>query len=107
MDPNWRGMIWDPLQFMAEPSAVTRPIPKFEDVADAIMYWYNTPETLRNEMGNAGREWCLENGLTAEQMGQKMIHMIDYLFTSNKQARPAYTLNKVIAPEFTNIGIVK
>jgi glycosyltransferase involved in cell wall biosynthesis len=80
---------------------------KFEDVADAIMYWYNTPETLRNEMGNAGREWCLKNGLTAEQMGQKMIHMIDYLFISNKQARPTYTLNKVIAPEFTNIGIVK
>jgi len=80
---------------------------KFEDVADAIMYWYNTPETLRNEMGTAGREWCLKNGLTAEQMGQKMIHMIDYLFTSNKQPRPTYTLTKVITPEFTNIGIVK
>ena len=28
-------MIWDPLQFMAEPSAVTRGIPEFEDAAGA------------------------------------------------------------------------
>jgi glycosyltransferase involved in cell wall biosynthesis len=79
---------------------------KYEDVADAIAYWYNTPETLRNEMGVAGREWCLKNGLTAEQMGQKMIHMIDYLFNSNKQPRPRYTLNKVTETKYEKTGIV-
>ena len=79
---------------------------KYEDVADAIAYWYNTPETLRNEMGVAGREWCLKNGLTSEQMGQKMIHMIDYLFNSNKQPRPRYTLNKVTETKYEKTGIV-
>jgi glycosyltransferase involved in cell wall biosynthesis len=79
---------------------------KYEDVADASAYWYNTPETLRSEMGVAGREWCLKNGLTAQQMGQKMIHMIDYLFNSNKQPRPRYTLNKVTETKYEKTGIV-
>jgi glycosyltransferase involved in cell wall biosynthesis len=79
---------------------------KYEDVADAIAYWYNTPETLRNEMGVAGREWCLKNGLTAEQMGQKMIHMIDYLFASKPILRNRYTLTKVTPIIYNKTGIV-
>lgn len=79
---------------------------KYEDIAAAIAYWYNTPETLRNEMGVAGREWCLKNGLTAQQMGNKMIDMIDYLFRSNKQARPRYTFNKVTETKYEKTGIV-
>jgi len=80
---------------------------KFEDVADAIAYWYNTPETLRSEMGLVGRTWALANGLTAEQMGQKMINMIDYLFTCNKESRPTYTVTTVTNTSYENIGIVK
>jgi glycosyltransferase involved in cell wall biosynthesis len=34
---------------------------KFEDVSDAIMYWYKTPETIREEMGQAGRQFCEKN----------------------------------------------
>ena len=79
---------------------------KYEDVADAIMYWYNTPETLRNEMGIAGREWCLKNGLTAEQMGTQMIHMIDYLFASKPILRNRYTLTKVTPIIYNKTGIV-
>lgn len=79
---------------------------KYEDVADAIMYWYNTPETLRNEMGVAGREWCLKNGLTAEQMGMQMIHMIDYLFASKPILRNRYTLTKVTPIIYNKTGIV-
>jgi len=80
---------------------------KFEDVADAIAYWYNTPETLRNEMGLVGRTWALANGLTAEQMGIKMIHMIDYLFDCNKEARPTYTFTAFEDKKYKNTGIVK
>ena len=80
---------------------------KFEDVADAIAYWYNTPETLRNEMGLVGRTWALANGLTAEQMGTKMIHMIDYLFDCNKEARPIYTFTAFEDKKYKNTGIVK
>ena len=67
---------------------------RFEDVADAIQYWYETPETLRESMGHAGREWCLKNGLTAQQMGQKMIEMIDYLFAAKLEIRKKYTDRK-------------
>jgi len=78
----------------------------FEDVADAIMYWYTTPETLRNEMGLAGRTWALANGLTAEQMGNKMISMFRDLFAMHKEARPLYTVTKVEAPKYERTGIV-
>lgn len=79
----------------------------FEDVADAFMYWYTTPETLRNEMGQAGREWALRNGLTAEQMGNKMISMMDYLFDSKSIARKRYTLTQVTETKYEKTGIVE
>ena len=80
---------------------------RFEDVADAIAYWYGTDSEWRTTYGLAGREWALKNGLTAEQMGNKMIHMIDYLFSANKEKRPGFTLNKVTTKKYTNLGIVK
>jgi hypothetical protein len=79
---------------------------KFEDVADAIQYWYNTPETLRSEMGQSGRAWALQNGLTAHQMGKKMIEMIDYMFAAKQMSRPRYTLNKVTPKQYEKTGIV-
>jgi hypothetical protein len=78
----------------------------FEDVADAIAYWYDTPETLRNEMGLAGREWALKNGLTAQQMGKKMIHMIDYLFQSKPIMKKRYTMTQVTETKYEKPGIV-
>jgi glycosyltransferase involved in cell wall biosynthesis len=80
---------------------------RYEDVATAIAYWYGTDLEWRTTYGLEGREWALKNGLTARQMGNKMIHMIDYLFSVNKEARPAFTLNKVTPIEYSNIGIVK
>jgi glycosyltransferase involved in cell wall biosynthesis len=80
---------------------------QFEDISDAIMYWYSMTEENRAACGFEGRTWALSNGLTAEQMGNKMIHMMDYLFSVNKQPRPSYTLNKVTTKKYTNLGIVK
>ena len=79
---------------------------KFEDVADAISYWYNTPQTLREEMGADGRDFCLKNGLTAEQMGNKMIEMFNYLFVTDRNPRPQYTLTKAEPRSYTKTGIV-
>ena len=79
---------------------------KYEDVAAAIAYWYNTPETLRQQMGQSGREWALQNGLTAQQMGNKMIEMIDYLFASKLETRARYTLTKVTPKKYKKTGIV-
>ena len=80
---------------------------RYEDVADAIRYWYDIPLYRRSEMAEAGRDWALRNGLTAEQMGNKMIEMIDYLFKVDKEQRPRFTLNKVTTKQYTNLGIVK
>jgi glycosyltransferase involved in cell wall biosynthesis len=80
---------------------------RYEDVADAIAYWYTTPETLRKEMGGAGRKWALANGLTADQMGRKMIEMIDYLFASKPLLKTRYTLTKVTETKYEKTGIVQ
>ena len=80
---------------------------RYEDVADAIRYWYEIPLYRRSEMAEAGREWALKNGLTAEQMGNKMIEMINYLFNVDKESRPAYTFTSVENTKYENIGIVQ
>jgi hypothetical protein len=61
----------------------------------------------RNQCGQAGRDWALANGLTAEQMGNKMIDMVDYLFNSSRPARPTYTLNTVNKKQYELTGIVE
>ena len=80
---------------------------KFEDVADAIRYWYDIPLYRRSEMAEAGRNWALKNGLTAEQMGNKMIEMINYLFSVNKDARPSYTFAAFEDKKYEKTGIVQ
>jgi glycosyltransferase involved in cell wall biosynthesis len=79
---------------------------RFEDVADAIMYWYNTPETSRKEMGLSGRTFCENNGLTAETMGNKMIEMFQYLFNTPREARPLFTVTKTTQTKYERTGIV-
>ena len=79
---------------------------KFEDVADAIAYWYNMTEENRAACGFEGRQWALANGLTSEQMGNKMIELMNYMFTVNKAPRPTYTLNKVAPKKYKQTGIV-
>jgi len=75
-----------------------------EHVAVAIYDWYITEPEQRKAAGLAGREFCLENGLTSEQMGNKMIEMVDMLI-SQPITRPRYTFNKVEEKQYENIGI--
>lgn len=79
---------------------------KYEDVAEAIAYWYNMVEENRAACGFEGRQWALKNGLTAKQMGSKMIEMFNYLFSVHKERRPMYTINKVESPKYKQTGIV-
>ena len=58
-------------------------------------------------MGAAGREWALKNGLTAEQMGKKMIEMINYLFVAKPLIKMRYTLTQVTESKYEKTGIVK
>lgn len=80
---------------------------RYEDVADAIRYWYEIPLYRRSEMAEAGREWALKNGLTAEQMGNKMIELINYLFNVTKDARPSYTFAAFEDKKYEKTGIVQ
>jgi hypothetical protein len=79
---------------------------QFEDVAKAIAYWYGTDVEWRKTYGLEGRDFCLTNGLTAEQMGNKMIAMYRDLFNMHKESRPLYTVNKVEQPTYERTGIV-
>jgi glycosyltransferase involved in cell wall biosynthesis len=78
----------------------------FKDVATAINYWYCMSETDRTGSGLEGRRFCLENGLTAEQMGNKIIELVNLLFSINKPMRRAYYFNLVEEKQYTNMGVV-
>ena len=78
----------------------------FEDVATAIMKWWETPKNVRQKFGLDGRSFCLKNGLTGKQMGDKMIEMINYLFKIPKQPKLRYTLNKVTTKKYEKLGIL-
>ena len=77
-----------------------------EDVADAIHYWWDMDEQRRFDYGVAGRTWCIhaDVGITAKQMGEKMIDLLDLLI-SRPVTRPRYTFNKVEEKQYENIGI--
>ena len=79
---------------------------QFEEVAEAMYGWWITPAEEREECGWAGREFCLTHGLTAEQMGTKMIKIINFFFKYGKKKRPKYVLNKVQEVKYKEMGIV-
>ena len=76
-----------------------------EDVAKAIYKWWNTSTETRKECGLAGRQFCLDNGLTSEQMSNKIIEMMDFLLESMPIQKARYTFNKVEEKQYENIGI--
>lgn len=52
---------------------------KWEDVAEAIMYWYLVPADKRESAGIVGREWCLgEGGLNSVNMCNKFVKAMDF-----------------------------
>jgi len=79
---------------------------RFEDVADAIMYWYKMETAQRSAYGLQGRSFCEKNGLTAEQMGKKMVEMFNYLFEAKTESRPKFTFNQVEHKTYQQTGIV-
>ena len=78
----------------------------FEDVGEAIYHWWSMDSMERKKCGEAGREFCLTHGLTAEQMGNKMIEMIEFMFDTPKEVRPKYRLTKVTKKQYKEMGIV-
>jgi glycosyltransferase involved in cell wall biosynthesis len=46
----------------------------FEDVADKLLEWYNTPDEVRKQVGLEGRAWMLseESGMSSNEMCNRM-----------------------------------
>ena len=58
---------------------------RYEDAAEAIMYWYLASKEKRKECGLAGREWMMgPGGLNAENMCNKMAEGLDLMMASWK-----------------------
>ena len=54
-----------------------------------MLTWYNTSQEERDRCGALGREYCLEEGYTAEGMGQAFIEGMDGAFEEwDKGTRP-------------------
>ena len=81
---------------------------RFEDVADAIAYWYNMPADERKACGMAGREWVAgeESMMSARRMSERFIECINTCLTK-WQPRKKFSLFKVEQePNFDKVGIV-
>ena len=61
----------------------------WKEVGDKMLEWYNTSPEERDRCGALGREYILEEGYTAEGMGQCFIKGMDGAFEEwNKGSRP-------------------
>jgi glycosyltransferase involved in cell wall biosynthesis len=53
---------------------------KWEDIADAFMYWYKMDPKLRIKCGLEGRRWAMnEGGINAKNMCQQFINGMDFV----------------------------
>lgn len=68
----------------------------FEDVGEAIFYWYKKSPEDRLECGKKGREWMMknENGFSAKHMGERFITSIEYCI-ENFQPSRRFNLYKI------------
>ncbi len=81
---------------------------RFEDVADAIMYWYNMSREERKAHGLKGHEWMKsdESMMSARVMCERMVECIDTCF-ENWTPRKRFDIYKNTPSEkITKNGIV-
>lgn len=58
---------------------------RWEDAAEALMYWYVMPKEKRAECGLKGREWCLgEGGLNSKNMCDQFTKCVTHLLENWK-----------------------
>ena len=69
---------------------------KFEDVSEAIQYWYNMSREERKAAGRIGHAWMrsTESNMSARRMGARMIECINTCL-SNWTPRKKYSVYKV------------
>ena len=61
---------------------------RWEDAAEAIMYWYQMDIEKRRACGIKGREWALnEGGINAKNMCTQFIKAMDYTISNFKPVK--------------------
>ena len=55
---------------------------RFDDVADRLKEWYDTPKEERKEAGLKGREWMLQDeiGMSCKNMCERFVHDMEQAF---------------------------
>jgi glycosyltransferase involved in cell wall biosynthesis len=68
---------------------------RWDDVADRLKEWYDTPKEERKESGLKGREWMLQEeiGLSCKHMCERFVHDMDTAF-EKWTPRKRFTLYK-------------
>ena len=68
---------------------------RFDDVADRLKEWYDTPKEERKEAGLKGREWMLkeEIGMSCKNMCERFVHDMEQAF-EKWTPRKRFTLYK-------------
>lgn len=67
---------------------------KWEDVAEAMMYWYVAGKQKCSECGLVGREWALgEGGLNSKNLAEQFIKAMDFTL-NNFVKRTRFSLHK-------------
>jgi len=82
---------------------------RFEDVADAIMYWYSMEKSQREEYGMKGREWAIseECGMSSKEMCNRFKKHINFML-DNWEKEDKFSIHKSDSFNFNyknNIGI--
>ncbi len=69
---------------------------RWDDVADRLKEWYDTPKEERKEVGLKGREWMLQEeiGMSAKLMCERFVHNI-FIGFDERTPRKRFTLYKV------------
>lgn len=81
----------------------------FEDVADAMRYWYDMDSQQRKIFGRKGREWAMssESGMSSKEMCNRFVKHISFLLDNWKPSE-SFTVSKVEERQdnsSSNIGI--
>jgi len=81
---------------------------RFEDVADAIMYWYNMSREERKAYGLKGHEWMKsdESMMSARVMCERMVECIDTCFDNWTPRKQFDIFKNTPAEKITKNGIV-
>ena len=80
----WAKPIWPTAQYIQgspQTPYIFDEVCRWQDAAEALMYWYLTPPEKRKEYGLVGRKWALnEGGINAKSMSEQFIKAVDFTF---------------------------